>query len=199
MLYSPYSAISGLVSLACSAFWIVLLVAFVLFTVRLFSTNRFSEDSVIERWSAMLPGQAPRAADYLSMVEKALHESRLPFSVGRESIPVSLTSGEKYDFITCEMNSDYSVFVSCIPAGDDLEVSWLVQDHMIRGIYRTPVLGPLLLSVMKRYTFANGNKVRAFAAATHNCAISAAEDLLDEARADKSRMNRKTSGRLGPL
>jgi len=79
-----------------------------------------------------------------------------------------------------------------------------IQEHMARGIFRVPTLGPLLLSVMKQYTFANGKKVRAAASATHSSAVAeAAEKTMDEARAGKSNLNRnlnrKTSGKLGPL
>jgi hypothetical protein len=137
---------------------------------------------VVERWSAVLPGQADKAGTYLNRVDEVLRSKKLPFASHREHIAINLTSSETYDFLVCEMNADFSSFTSCIPAGSDLEVSWLVQNHMIRGIYRVPILGPLLLSVMKRYTFANGNKVRAFASATHGSAVEAAETILDEAR-----------------
>lgn len=199
MLYSPLDALGGLVNLACTFFWILLLVVFVLFLIKIFSNNKYGEDSVLERWSAVLGGQADKAPDYLPKVEAALKASKLPFQSHRTSIPVSMVSSESYDFVVCEMSSDYSCYISYVPAGSDLEVSWLIQDHMVRGIYRTPILGPLLLSVMKRYTFAMGNKVRAFAGVTHACAMQAAEEILDEAHADKSRLNRATSGKLGPL
>jgi hypothetical protein len=199
MFYSPFDAIGGLLNLACTFFWILLLVVFVLFLIRIFSTNKYGEDSVLERWSAVLAGQADKASQYLPKVEAALKASNLPFQSHRTKIPVSMVSSESYEFVVCEMSSDYSCYISFVPAGSDLEVSWLIQDHMIRGIYRTPVLGPLLLSVMKRYTFAMGNKVRAFAGVTHMCAMQAAEEILDEAHADKSKLNRVTSGKLGPL
>jgi hypothetical protein len=199
LFYSPFEAIGGLVSLACTFFWIFLLAVVVLFLIKVFSVNKYAEESVLERWSAVLPGQADKAASYLERIETGLRARSLPFNSRRERIPVSLTSSEAYDFVVCEMNADYSAFMSYVAVGSDLEVSWLIQDHMIRGIYRVPILGPLLLSVMKRYTFANGNKVRAFASATYSCAIGAAEQIMDETNSDKSRLNRNTSGKLGPL
>lgn len=199
MFFSPFGAFGGLVNLACTFFWILLLTVVVLFLIRTFRPNKYDEDSVLERWSAVLHGQADRASGYLSKVEAALNAGGLPFKSHRTRIPVSMVSNESYEFVVCEMNSDFSCYISCVPAGSDLEVSWLVQDHMIRGIYRTPILGPLLLSVMKRYTFAMGNKVRAFAGITHECAVLAAEEILNEAPADRSRLDRQTSGRLGPL
>ena len=198
-MYSPLGALGGLINLGCTFFWILLLAVVVLFLVKIFSVNKYDEESVIERWGAVLPGQADMASTYLDKVDDALRARMLTFASRRERIAISLTSGETYDFLVCEMNADYSCFVSFVPIGADLEVSWLVQDHMIRGVYRVPILGPLLLSVMKRYTFANGNKIRAFASATHSCAVEAAERIMDEANVDKSRLNRKTSGRLGPL
>jgi hypothetical protein len=198
-LYSPFAALGSFFSCACSIFWILIAAVVVLFLIRIFMVNKYDEDSVIERWSAVLSGQADKAASYLLKVEAALHTSNLPFGSHREKIAVSMTSSETYDFVVCEMSADFSCFYSCIPIGSDLEVSWLVQDHMIRGIYRVPWIGPLLLAVTKRYTFAMGNKVRAFAGATHFCALQAAEEILDEAQADKSKLNRTTSGKLGPL
>jgi hypothetical protein len=191
-----FSLIVGLIGFL---FWAAVIAIIVLLIVKIFMVNRYAEESVIERWSAVLPGQAGKAEIYLARVVEALRAKHLPFATRRERIAISLTSSETYDFLVCEMSADYSAFVSYVPVGSDLEVAWLVQDHMIRGLYRLPILGPLLLSVMKRYTFANGNKVRAFASATHAAAVEAAESILDDARADKSRLNRKTSGKLGPL
>lgn len=198
-MYGFIGLLSMLFSLIVTLFWIAVIATVVLLVAKLFSRNKYDEDSVLERWTAVLRGQAGRESDFLKRVEAALEEARLPFRVYRTRIPVSMVSNETYEFVVCEMNSDYSCYISCVPAGTDLEVSWLIQDHMIRGVYRTPVLGPLLISVLKRYTFAMGNKIRAFAGATHSCAMLAAEGILDGAHADKSRLNRKTSGRLGPL
>jgi hypothetical protein len=194
-----FGIIGAIISLVTLVFWVAIIAIIVLLVIKIFSVNKYAEESVIERWSAVLGGQADKAASYLPRVEAALRTTDLPFASHREKIPVSLTASETYDFVVCEMSADYSCFFSCIATGSDLEVSWLVQDHMIRGIYRIPLLGPLLFSVMKRYTFAMGNKVRAFAGATHLCALQAAEEILDEAQADKSRLNRQTSGKLGPI
>lgn len=194
-----FGLIGAIISLVTFVFWVAVIAIMVLLIIKIFSVNKYAEDSVIERWTAVLPGQADKAATYLDRVDEALRGKKLSFASHRERIAISLTSSETYDFLVCEMNADYSCFVSFVPVGSDLEVSWLVQDHMIRGIYRIPILGPLLLSVMKRYTFANGNKVRAFASATYAAAVEAAEKILDEANADKTRMNRQTSGKLGPL
>jgi len=140
-----------------------------------------------------------KASDYLPKVEHAMKARNLPYGCSREKIAISLSSTEYHDFVSCPMNADYTAFFGYVIQGNDLSVNWLLQDHMIKGVYRLPFIGPLLLSVMKRYTFAMGNKVRAFAGATHACAVEAAEAILDEASADKSKLNRKTSGQLGPL
>lgn len=198
-MYEFVGLFSLIIGLVTFVFWAAVIAIIVLLVIKVFTVNRYAEESVIERWSAVLVGQADKAETYLAKVDEALRTKELPFATHRERIATSLTSSETYDFLVCQMNADYSAFICYVPVGSDLEVSWLIQDHMIRGLYRLPVLGPLLLSVMKRYTFANGNKVRAFASATHDAAVDAAESLLDEARADKSRLNRKTSGKLGPL
>ncbi len=198
-MYELFGLFSLVVGLITFLFWVAVIAVVLLLIVKIFMVNRYAEESVVERWSAVLGGQADKADTYLAKVDEALRSRKLPFAAHRERIAISLTSSEIYDFLVCQMNADYSAFISYVSVGSDLEVSWLVQDHMIRGIYRVPVLGPLLLSVTKRYTFANGNKVRAFASATHAAAIEAAEQILDEARVDKTRLNRKTSGKLGPL
>lgn len=198
-MFGVFGLVSAIISLLTLVFWVAVIAIMVLLVIKIFSVNKYAEDSVIERWTAVLPDQADKASTCLDKVDEALRGKKLSFASHRERIAISLTSGETYDFLVCEMNADYSCFVSFVPVGSDLEVSWLVQDHMIRGIYRIPILGPLLLSVMKRYTFANGNKVRAFASATHSAAYETAERIMDEANADKSRLNRVTSGKLGPL
>jgi hypothetical protein len=198
-MFGVYQLVNSLSSLCCSVFWLLVVAVVILLFIRLFTVNKYAEDSVVERWSALLPGQADKAETYLARASEALKARQLTFPTHRERIAVSLTSSESYDFLVCQMNADFSAYISFVPVGSDLEVNWLVQDHMIRGIYRLPILGPLLLSLTKRYTFANGNKVRAFATATYSAAVEAAEQIMDEARIDRSRLNRQTSGKLGPL
>lgn len=197
--YSPFSFLSGLSNFCCLVFWVLLIAVVVLVLVRIFSVNKYSEESVIERWGALLTGQADKADVYLKYFEEATKSRGLPWTPQRERIATSLTSSDYQDFSVCRLSSDYSAFTSCIPAGSDLHVTWLVQDHMIRGLYKLPIIGPLLLSVMKRYSFAMMNKVNAFASATYSCAVQAAERILQEANQDVSKLNRQTSGKLGPL
>jgi len=198
-VYELYGFVNQMIGLVTVVFWVFVLAVAGIFLAKVLNPNRFAEASVIERWSAFLPGQAGSAKTYLSKVDESLASKNVPFGSRREKIAVSLMSDETYDFLVCKMNADCSAFISCVAVGTDLQVNWLIQDHTISGIYRLPILGPMLVSVMKRYSFANGNKVRAFASTTHACAVEAAEKIMDEARIDKGILNRKTSGRLGPL
>jgi hypothetical protein len=186
-------------SLVTLVFWLLVIGFIGLVVVRVFMIDKHSEDSVIQRWSTLLIGQGNLGEEFFDKVSKELKGKNLPYPHYRERISTSLTSGKLHDFVAIRMNNDCSSFISAVPQGHDLCVTWLLQDHMIRGIYKTPIIGPMLIAVLKRYTFAMTNDVTAFATATHDAAVQATESIMDEKMLDKSHLNRKSSGKLGPL
>ena len=194
-----FELIGAIIGLLTLAFWIGVIGIIVLIVARIFIVDKHSEDSVTQRWSTLLMGQSSLDSEFLDRASKELNSRSLPYQHHREKISTSLTSGNLHDFIVVRMNNDYSSYVSAVPQGNDLCVTWLLQDHMIRGIYKLPFIGPMLLSVLKRYTFAMTNEVIAFATATHDAAVQATESIMDEKMLDKSHLNRKSSGKLGPL
>lgn len=194
-----FGLISAIISLIMFVFWILVFGLIVLVVVRIFIVDKHSEDSVIQRWNTLLIGQGNLGEEFLDRVSKELKGKNLPYPHHRERISTSFTSGNLHDFIVIRMNSDCSSFISAVPQGSDLSVTWLLQDHMIRGIYKVPFIGPMLLAVFKRYTFAMTNDAIAFATATHDAAVQATESIMDEKMLDKSHLNRKSSGKLGPL
>ena len=195
-MFGLIGAIIGLISLV---FWVAVIGLIVLLIARVFMTDKYSEDSVIQRWSSLLIGQAGLASEVLDRTTKELNAKNLPYQNHREKIPTSFTSGTLHDFIVVRMRNDYSCFISAVPQGNDLCVTWLLQDHVVRGIYKLPVIGPMLLAVFKRYTFAMTNEAIAFAMATKDAAAIVTENIMDEKMLDKTHFNRKSSGKLGPL
>jgi hypothetical protein len=195
-MFGLFSLIASLISLV---FWLFILAVIGLFIAKAFIVDKHSEDSVVQRWGTLLDGQQDKGSEFLKNVEDVLRLKNLPFEFHRERIATSFTSGELYDFVVCRLSDDYSCFYGYVPMGNDLTLNWILQDHMIKGIYKVPILGQLLLSIFKRYSFAMTNKEIAFASVTQQVAIEAAEKLMDLAKLDKSKLNRKSSGKLGPL
>ncbi len=194
-----FELIGAIISLVSLVFWIGVIGLIVLIIARIFIVDKHSEDSVMQRWSTLLIGQGSLASEFLDRTSKELNIKNLPYQHYREKISTSLTSGNLHDFIVVRMNNDYSSYISAVPQGNDLSVTWLLQDHMIRGIYKLPFIGPMLLAVFKRYTFAMTNDAIAFATATHDATVQATESIMDEKMLDKSHLNRKSSGKLGPI
>lgn len=194
-----FELIGGIISLIMLVFWIAVIGTIGLVIVRIFIVDKHSEDSVVQRWSANLVGQASLGSGFLDLAEKELKDKNLSASNYRERIATSLTSGNYRDFTVVKLNNDYSAYISAVPQGNDLSVTWLLHDHMIKGIYKIPIIGPMLIAVLKRYTFAMTNDVIAFATITNDAVITAVEKIMDEKMLDKSYLNRKSSGKLGPL
>jgi hypothetical protein len=167
--------------------------------VRIFSVDKYGEDSVIQRWSALLGDQADMSTSFLDRVTNKISEKGFGFSNHRESISTKLSSYDVREFLVINLNNDFSCYVSAIKKGKDLAVTWLIQDHMIKGVYKLPFIGPLLIAVFKRYTFAMTNDVIAFALATKEIVISVTEDIMDEKMLDKTRLRKRSSGKLGPI
>lgn len=194
-----FELIGGIISLIMLVFWIAVIGTIGLVIVRIFIVDKHSEDSVTQRWSSLLIEQSSLGSDFLDRASKELNSRNLPYPHHREKISTSLTSDNLHDFLVVRMNNDYSSYISAVPQGNDLCVTWLLQDHMIKGIYKLPFIGPMLIAVLKRYTFAMTNDVIAFATATHDAVLQTTEVIMDEKMLDKSHLNRKSSGKLGPL
>ncbi len=161
--------------------------------------DKYSEDSVLQRWGTVLVGQANLKPEFLNKVDAELKNRGLKYIAHRKKIPISVSAKKPLEFLTCRMNEDVSCFISCIDEGNDLAISWLLQDHSIRGIYKTPIIGPLLVKLLKKHSFALYNKIHAFAGVTVAAVQDATEKIMDEKMLDKSKFNRKSSGKLGPL
>jgi len=194
-----FSLIGAIISLIILVFWLAVIGLIVLFVASIFIPNKYSEDSVIQRWSSLLAGQAGLASEVLDRIEKELNNKKLPYKNNRKEISTSLISGNLHDFIVVRMRNDYSCYISAVPQGNDLCVTWLMQDHMIRGLYKIPFIGAMMLAVFKRYTFAMNNEAISFAMATQDAAATATENIMDEKVLDKTHFDRKSSGKLGPL
>lgn len=90
-------------------------------------------------------------------------------------------------------------YIGYIPMGNDLHVSWALREKRASGCFNFPIIGPFLYKLLKGSPFTVTNKVNAFAAVTLAAAIDTAENIMDEKLLDKSHLNRKSSGKLGPI
>jgi hypothetical protein len=201
LLFQLIALFIGLVSML---FWFLVFGLIVLIIVRIFMVDKYSEESVVQRWNTILPSQASNAANFLDKVIEQIKEKGFSFeSYRKEIIPTSLAtafgSDNKYEFLIIQLDKNVSCYVSAMPQGKDLSVTWLIQDHVIKGIYKLPFVGPMLLAVMKRFTFAMHNLVIAFAQSTKDAVVTVCEKIMDEQAMDKSHLIRRSSGKLGRL
>jgi hypothetical protein len=158
-------------------------------------TRKYSEESVIQRWSAMLPGLASEGSEFLDRVYEELKTKKISNSTSQKRIRSNLTSIFQDEFLSCRMNADYCCYVSYNITGDDLYVHWLVQDNSFRWVHKLPFIGPL----MRISTFAMTNRVISFTTGVHSAVLDVTDQIIDEHNIDSSKVNRKSSGKLGPI
>jgi hypothetical protein len=172
---------------------IFLLVLFLIFSI--FRVNKYSEESVMQRWSAMLPGLANSGPEFLDRVEKELRTKKIVNNPARRMIPRKLSSSLSDELILCKTNVDYCCYIGYNAIGDDLYLHWLVQDNSDRRIYRIPIIGPYF----KKGTFTLTNRIISFTTAVHSAVLNVTDQFIDEQNIDSSKVNRKSSGKLGPI
>ncbi|MDI6716693.1 MAG: hypothetical protein QME63_07100 [Actinomycetota bacterium] len=115
-----FGLIGAIISLIVLVFWLAVIGLIVLFVASIFIPNKYSEDSVIQRWSSLLVGQAELASEVLDRIEKELNGKNLPYKSKRKEISTSLISGNLHDSIVVRMRNDYSCYISAVPQGNDL-------------------------------------------------------------------------------
>lgn len=195
-LYQLFDLIAGVITLA---FWAVIILVAAFIIKRVFLPEKYGDDSIVERWDSVLTGQENLGARYLDTVEQLFKEKGIACQRARLAIPISSTSSDSHDFLVARLNDDYSCYYGFVSQGNDVHIAWLLQNHAIRGIYKLPFIGPMLLGLLKRYTFAMTSRVLAFTSSTHALAVQAVEKLMDELGMDKSKLDRKRSGKIGPI
>lgn len=104
------------------------------------------------------------------------------------------------DYLQIALNSEISAYIGAIVQGNDLYVSWALRDkNILEKLLRIPILGLIIAIFTPKSRFNRMHRIRAFATITHDCTLMATEKIMEKAGLDVKKLNRKTSGRLGPL
>lgn len=123
----------------------------------------------------------------------------MPYNSYSETISETFASSESQDFLVVQLNADYMCYIGYIETGADLHVNWALREKRASGCFNFPIIGPFLFKLLKGAAFTRINRVNAFASVVLSATVDAAEKIMDEKMLDKSYLNRKSSGRLGPL
>ena len=156
------------------------------------------EEDVIERWSALLPGQAISGGEFLIQVEQELTDRNPDFQQAQMNFVSKVgTTGQpgikiKYDVVQ-------SCFISYETVGKDLHLNYAL--HQKKSIlYVVPIFGPILYRLLNVIYLHERNKLLAFTAITIDCVKKVTDNLIDELDLDRGTVKiKEASGVLGPL
>ncbi|MHB8858310.1 MAG: hypothetical protein ACYC6Z_02330 [Thermoleophilia bacterium] len=177
-------------------FWVFIIGLGIVTVLRL--SGRPKEEDVIERWSALLPGQAISGGEFLLQVEQELADRNPEFQQSQMNFvgKVGTTSQPgikvKYDVIQ-------SCFISYETVGTDLNLNYAL--HQKKSIlYVIPIFGPILFRALNVIYLHERNKLLAFTAVTIDCVKKVTDNLIDELDLDRDVVKiKEASGVLGPL
>lgn len=161
-------------------------------------SGRPKEEDVIERWSALLPGQAESGGEFLLQVEQELAERDPAFQqsqtdfVGKLGVSGQPAIKVNYDLV-------YSCFISYEIVGQDLHLSYALHEKK-SIIYLIPIFGRILSHMLNVIYLQERNKLLAFTASTIDCVKKVTDNLIDELGLDRDSVKiKEASGVLGPL
>ena len=155
-----------------------------------------SEDEVMERWSMLLTNQAQASKDFLDLVESELDIRGCPYDISQTTIAQGLNY--KRNFVKVQLNNAYSCYIGTEIIGKDIQFNWLLREKM-SPFYKIPVVGPLFKRIILETSFIDRNRLIAFASFTKDCTLNVVESLMDKHDIDKEKLNKVSSGKLGPL
>lgn len=154
-------------------------------------------EEILQSWSCLLPDMANSSDKYFQFVKEEVAKRKTGFDVGKETIGGLF--GRKQEYFTISMGR-YTAYIGAEPMGTDLTVSWDLHDAKATKARILPTANPGAPAARLFSTAFNETALlRAFASVTHDCALVAAEKMADGTNFDKSKMQRKSSGALGPI
>lgn len=177
-------------------FWIFIIGLVIATVIRL--SGRPKEEDVIERWSALLPGQAISGGEFLLQVESELSERHSDFKQSQSNF-VGKVGGTGQPSIKVTHDLVHSCFISYETLGKDLHLNYAL--HQKKSIlYVIPIFGPILFRLLNVIYLHERNKLLAFTAVTVDCAKRVTDNLIDELGLDRDAVKiKEASGVLGPL
>lgn len=177
-------------------FWVLIIGMAIATVLRL--SGRPKEEEVIERWNALLPGQAVSGGEFLLQMEQELanrnpefQQSQVNF-VGKVGVTGQSAIKVKYDMVQ-------ACFISYETVGKDLHLNYAL--HQKKSIlYVIPIFGPILFRLLNVIYLHERNKLLAFTAVTIDCVKKVTDNLIDELDLDRDTVKiKEASGVLGPL
>jgi hypothetical protein len=180
-----------------STFFWVFVVGLVIVTILRLS-GRPKEEDVIERWSALLPGQAISGGEFLLQLEEELSDRHSDFKQSQMSF-VGKVGGTGQPAIKVTYDMVHSCFVSYESLGRDLHLNYAL--HQKKSIlYAVPIFGPMFFRLLNVIYLHERNKLLAFTAVTIDCVKTVTDNLIDELGLDRDSVKvKEASGVLGPL
>ncbi|MCL4473897.1 MAG: hypothetical protein M1455_08170 [Actinobacteria bacterium] len=177
--------------------FVIVLIGFGIATlIRL--SGRPKEEDVLERWSALLPGQAISGGEFLLQVEQELTERNPEFKQSQMDFMGKL-GAKGGEAIKVSHDMVHSCFIGYEVVGKDLHLNYAL--HLKKSVfYAIPFFGWVLAHMLNVVYLHERNKLIAFSAVTLDCVRKVTENLSDELGLSRDDVKIKAaSGVLGPL
>ena len=180
-----------------AGFLVIVLIGLGIVTVIRLS-GRPKEEDVLERWSALLPGQAISGGEFLLQLEQELTDRHSDFKQSQMNFVGKLgATGTSAIKVTHDMV--HSCFISYEVVGTELNLNYAL--HQKKSVlYAVPFLGWILYHMLNVVYLQERNKLLAFTAVTIDCVKKVTDNLIDELGLDRASVKiKEASGVLGPL
>lgn len=180
-----------------AGFLVVVLIGLGIVTiVRL--NGRPKEEDVMERWSALLPGQAVSGGEFLLQVESELSDKHSDFKQSQMNF-VGKVGGSGQAAIKVTYDMVHACFISYETLGKDLHLNYALHQKK-SALYTVPFLGWILYHMLNVVYLHERNKLLAFTAVTVDCVKKVTDNLIDELGMDRDSVKiKEASGVLGAL
>lgn len=161
-------------------------------------SGRPKEEDVLERWSALLPGQAISGGEFLLQVEQELTDRNSEFKQSQMAFMGKL-GAKGGEAIKVSYDMVHSCFIGYEVVGKDLHLNYAL--HLKKSvIYAVPIFGWVLYHMLNVVYLQERNKLLAFTAVTLDCVRNVTDNLSDELGLSRDDVKiKEASGVLGPL
>jgi hypothetical protein len=162
---------------------------------------KIDPEKVFQSWIALLPGGSDKEERFYDLVQDEFIKRNAGLSWDFET--VGSLFGKKQEYLRVSgSESGFFCLVGTQKMGKDLFVSWHcyttknIGKMIPQNVGQAVVIG---IANMFKSDFVQIERLRAFASLVKNCVVEAVEKLYEEERWDKKKLNRMSSGVLGPI
>lgn len=153
---------------------------------------------ILNQWSCHIPGNAQNLEKFYQYVGEEFAKKQIA-NMAPYWDKVGSTFGTKKNFWAVDYGNS-TCYIGAETLGIDLYVSWLVYNpKWQKEQMKAQSLTRATLWSMFGSDIGDMLELACFAVVIKDCAVTASERLMDEGNLDKSRMNRQSSGALGPI